>query len=162
MEVNPLIVVSMKSLTLRVVRANYEAFERILWRFSEENGGAGVCSICYDSQTGDWKITVKTGNISMFGPTFCCKKVASRAIENSLGIKRATYYEALGKLEEVGYLYRENGALKFRTLLLEKEKVISITEEEAKIFGKLSLWGIRVWAFSHFNHGVVSPQEVLD
>lgn len=50
----------------------------------------------------------------------------------------------------------------FRTLLLEKEKVISITEEEAKIFGKLSLWGIRVWAFSHFNHGVVSPQEVLD
>lgn len=24
---------------------------------------------------------VKTGNISMFGPTFCCKEVASRAIE---------------------------------------------------------------------------------
>lgn len=62
-------------------RANYEAFERILWRFSEENGGAGVCSICYDSQTGDWKTIVKTGNISMFGPTFCCKKVASCAIE---------------------------------------------------------------------------------
>ena len=40
-----------------------------------------VCSICYDSQTGDWKTIVKTGNISMFGPTFCCKKVASRAIE---------------------------------------------------------------------------------
>lgn len=54
---------------------------RILWRFSEENGGAGVCSICYDNQTGDWKTIVKTGNISMFGPTFCCKKVASRAIE---------------------------------------------------------------------------------
>lgn len=47
----------------------------------EKNGGAGVCSICYDSQTGDWKTIVKTGNISMFGPTFCCKKVASRAIE---------------------------------------------------------------------------------
>ena len=62
-------------------RSNYEALERVLWRFSEENGGAGVCSICYDSQTGDWKTIVKTGNISMFGPTFCCKKVASRAIE---------------------------------------------------------------------------------
>lgn len=90
------------------------------------------------------------------------QKLSPKDIENSLGIKRATYYEALGKLEEVGYLYREDGALKFRTLLLEKEKVISITEEEAKIFGKLSLWGIRVWAFSHFNHGVVSPQEVLN
>ena len=89
------------------------------------------------------------------------QKLSPKDIENSLGIKRATYYEALGKLEEVGYLYRENGVLKFRTLLLEKEKAISITEEEAKIFGKLSLWGIRVWAFSHFNHGVVSPQDVL-
>ena len=90
------------------------------------------------------------------------QKLSPKDIENSLGIKRATYYEALGKLEEVGYLYRENGVLKFRTLLLEKEKAISITEEEAKIFGKLSLWGIRVWAFSHFNNGVISPQEVLD
>lgn len=62
-------------------RSIYEALERVLWRFSEENGGAGVYSICYDSQTGDWETTVKTGNISMFGPTFCCKKVASRAIE---------------------------------------------------------------------------------
>lgn len=62
-------------------RSNYETLERILWRFSEENGGAGVCSICYDSQTGDWETTVKTGNISMFGPTFCCKKVASHAID---------------------------------------------------------------------------------
>lgn len=69
------------------------------------------------------------------------QKLSPKDIENSLGIKRATYYEALGKLEEVGYLYRENGVLKFRTLLLEKEKAISITEEEAKIFGKLSLWG---------------------
>ena len=66
---------------LAMKRSNYEALERILWRFSEDNGGAGVCSICYDSQTGDWKTIVKTGNISMFGPTFCCKKVASRAIE---------------------------------------------------------------------------------
>lgn len=90
------------------------------------------------------------------------QKLSPKDIENNLGIKRATYYEALGKLEEVGYLYRENGVLKFRTLLLEKEKAISITEEEAKIFGKLSLWGIRVWAFSHFNNGVISPQEVLD
>lgn len=52
--------------------------------------------------------------------------------------------------------------MKFRTLLLEEEEVISVTEEQAKTFGKLSLWGIRVWVFSHFNHGVVSPQEVLD
>lgn len=50
------------------------------------------------------------------------QKLSPKDIENSLGIKRATYYEALGKLEEVGYLYRENGALKFRALLLEKEK----------------------------------------
>lgn len=62
-------------------RANYEALERVLWRFSEESGGAGVFSICYDNQTGDWETTVRTGNISIFGPTFCCKKAASRAIE---------------------------------------------------------------------------------
>ena len=90
------------------------------------------------------------------------QKLSPKDIENSLGIKRATYYEALGKLEEAGYLYREDGALKFRTSLFGKEKVIFITEEQAKTFGKLSLWGIRVWVFSHFNHGVVSPQEVLD
>lgn len=91
------------------------------------------------------------------------QNLSPKDIENSLGIKRATYYEALGKLEEAGYLYREDGVLKFCASLLEKkEKVIFITEEEAKIFGKLSLWGIRVWVFSHFNHGVVSPQEVLD
>lgn len=62
-------------------RSNYEVLERILWRFSEENGGAGVCSICYDNQTGDWETTVRTKNISMLGPTFCSKKVALRAIE---------------------------------------------------------------------------------
>lgn len=62
-------------------RSNYEVLERILWRFSEENGGAGVFSICYDNQTGDWETTVRTKNISMLGPTFCSKKVARRAIE---------------------------------------------------------------------------------
>lgn len=62
-------------------RSNYEVLERVLWRFSEENGGTGVCSICYDSQTGDWKTIVKTGNISMFGPTFCSESVALCAIE---------------------------------------------------------------------------------
>lgn len=62
-------------------RSRYENLERVLWKFSEENGGAGVCSICYDNQTGDWEITVRTKNISMLGPTFCSKKVAMRAIE---------------------------------------------------------------------------------
>ena len=62
-------------------RSNYEVLERVLWRFSEENGGAGVFSICYDNQTGDWETTVRTKNISMLGPTFCSKKVAQRAIE---------------------------------------------------------------------------------
>ena len=79
------------------------------------------------------------------------QNLSPKDIENSLGIKRATYYEALGKLEGAGYLYREDGVLKFCASLLEKkEKVIFITEEEAKIFGKLSLWGIRVWVFFSF------------
>ena len=50
------------------------------------------------------------------------QKLSSKDIENSLGIKRATYYEALGKLEEAGYLYREDGVLKFCASLLEKKK----------------------------------------
>lgn len=62
-------------------RSSYEVLERVLWRFSEENGGAGTYSIRYDSRTGDWKTIEKTENISMFGPTFCCKEAASRAIE---------------------------------------------------------------------------------
>lgn len=62
-------------------RADYEALERVLWRFSEENGGAGVYSICYDKQTGDWETAIRTKNISMLGPTFYSKKVASCAIE---------------------------------------------------------------------------------
>ena len=41
------------------------------------------------------------------------QNLSPKDIENSLGIKRATYYEALGKLEEAGYLYREDGVLKF-------------------------------------------------
>lgn len=66
-------------------RADYETLERVLWRFSEENGGAGVYSIRYESHEGDWETTVRTGNISMFGPTFCCKTVALRAIEVAKG-----------------------------------------------------------------------------
>ena len=69
------------------------------------------------------------------------QNLSPKDIENSLGIKRATYYEALGKLEEAGYLYREDGVLKFCASLLEKRKSNFITEEEAKTFGKLSLWG---------------------
>lgn len=64
-------------------RSNYEVLERILWRFSEENGGAGVFSICYDNQTGDWETTVRTKNISMLGPTFCSKAIALGAIEEA-------------------------------------------------------------------------------
>lgn len=66
---------------LMIKRANYEALERVLWRFSEENGGAGTYSICYDEQTGDWETVVRTGNIFMPGQTFCSKEVALRAIE---------------------------------------------------------------------------------
>ena len=50
------------------------------------------------------------------------QNLSPKDIENSLGIKRATYYEALGKLEEAGYLYREDGVLKFFASLLEKKK----------------------------------------
>lgn len=62
-------------------RSNYEALERVLWRFSEENGGAGTYSICYDRQTGDWETVVRTENIFMLGQTFCSMNVAQRAIE---------------------------------------------------------------------------------
>ena len=97
---------------LMVRRSNYETLERVLWRFSEENGGAGVCSICYDSQTGDWETTVKTGNISMFGPTFCCKKVASRAIEVA---KEWLSYNGLAPKDVFFEISWQNPAVKYKT-----------------------------------------------
>ena len=66
---------------LMVKRSDYEALERVLWRFSEENGGAGVYSICYDKQTCDWETTVRTGNILIPSPTFCSKNIALCAIK---------------------------------------------------------------------------------
>lgn len=69
--------------TLMEKRSNYEVLERVLWRFSEENGGAGTYSICYDEQTGDWETAVRTENIFMLGPTFCSKAIALGAIEEA-------------------------------------------------------------------------------
>jgi hypothetical protein len=68
---------------LMIRRADYEALERVLWRFSEENGGGGAYFICYDKKIGDWNTAVRPENIFMFGPTFCRKKAASRAIEEA-------------------------------------------------------------------------------
>ena len=66
---------------LMVKRADYEAYERVLWRFSEENGGAGVHSFCYDKKTGNWETTQRMGNLFLYGPSFCSHQVALRAIE---------------------------------------------------------------------------------
>lgn len=63
--------------------ANYETFERILWRFSEENGGGGAYFICYDKKIGDWAITNTPTYILLLGPTFCSKAIALRAIEEA-------------------------------------------------------------------------------
>lgn len=62
-------------------RSIYEVLERVLWRFSEENGGAGTYFIYYDGQTGDWETGVRTENIFMPGQTFCSMNIAQRAIE---------------------------------------------------------------------------------
>lgn len=62
-------------------RSNYEVLERILWRFSEENGGGGAYFICYDKKIGDWAITNTPTYILLLGPTFCSKAIALRAIE---------------------------------------------------------------------------------
>ena len=64
---------------LMVKRSDYEALERVLWRFSEENGGSGLYSIYYSKKVGGWG-TAKA-DILMFGPTFCSKNIALRAIE---------------------------------------------------------------------------------
>ena len=66
---------------LMMKRASYEVLERILWRFSEENGGAGIYSICYDKKTGKWKTAERTANYFILGPTFCSENIALRATE---------------------------------------------------------------------------------
>ena len=66
---------------LMMKRANYEALERVLWRFSEENDGGGAYFIRYDKKIGDWVITVTAANLLLLGPTFCSKNIALRAIE---------------------------------------------------------------------------------
>ena len=64
-------------------RANYEALERVLWRFSEEHGGGGAYFIRYDKKIGNWGITETTAYILLLGPTFCSKAIALRAIEEA-------------------------------------------------------------------------------
>ena len=66
---------------LMMKRADYETLERILWRFSEENGGRGAYFICYDKKIGDWAITETPAYILLLGPTFCSKAIALRAME---------------------------------------------------------------------------------
>ena len=68
---------------LMVRRADYETLERILWRFSEENGGGGAYFICYDKKIGDWAITETPAYILLLGPTFCSKAIALSAIEEA-------------------------------------------------------------------------------
>ena len=64
-------------------RSNYEVLERILWRFSEENGGGGAYFICYDKKIGDWAINNTPTYILLLGPTFCSKAIALGAIEEA-------------------------------------------------------------------------------
>lgn len=66
---------------LMIKRANYEALERVLWRFSEAGGGAGFYSICYNKKVGDWKATKRAVDVLIPGPTFCSESVALCAIE---------------------------------------------------------------------------------
>ena len=66
---------------LMMKRSDYEALERVLWRFPEENGGRRVYFICYDRKIGKWAITEIPAYILLLGPTFCSKNIALRAIE---------------------------------------------------------------------------------
>lgn len=66
---------------LMVKRSDYEALERVLWRFSEAGGGAGFYSICYNKKVGDWKATKRAVDVLIPGPTFCSESVALCAIE---------------------------------------------------------------------------------
>ena len=64
-------------------RANYEALERVLWRFSEEHGGKGPFTIYYNLQDKRWKVMDITIPSLLFGPTFCCRWTAKLAIEEA-------------------------------------------------------------------------------
>lgn len=66
---------------LMVKRANYEALERVLWRFSEENGGAGCYTIYINTDKNSWSTLDIMASTVLFGPTFCSRQVALRAIE---------------------------------------------------------------------------------
>lgn len=61
-------------------RANYEAFERILWRFSEENGGPGNFYPRWGFKDG-WDNYCITDAHS-FGPSFVSEKVLRDAIKH--------------------------------------------------------------------------------
>ena len=62
-------------------RSDYEVLERVLWRFSEKNGGSDLYSICYNKTIEDWKVTKRAVNVLIPGPTFCSEIVALRATE---------------------------------------------------------------------------------
>lgn len=62
-------------------RANYEALERILWRFSEKNGGAGSYTIYIDTDKNRWGVLDIKVPAVLFGPTFCSRQAANEAIE---------------------------------------------------------------------------------
>lgn len=66
---------------LMMKRSDYEALERVLWRFSEAGSGAGFYSICYNKKVGDWKVTKRAVDVLRPGPTFCSESVALCAIE---------------------------------------------------------------------------------
>lgn len=62
-------------------RSNYEALERILWRFSEDNGGAGSYTIYINTDKNRWDVLDIRISAVLFGPTFCSRQVANEAIE---------------------------------------------------------------------------------
>ena len=62
-------------------RSNYEALERILWRFSEDNGGAGSYTIYINIDKNRWGVLDIRISAILFGPTFCSRQVANKAIE---------------------------------------------------------------------------------
>lgn len=86
-----------------------------------------------------------------------------KEIENKLGIKKTTFYDAVALLEKEGYLYKDEvGTYFFTTSVEDKSLEKSIlSEDEIRSFGKLSLWEIRVWCYFHFNSDL-SPQKILD
>lgn len=62
-------------------RSNYETLERILWRFSEDNGGAGSYTIYINIDKNRWDVLDIRISAILFGPTFCSRQVANKAIE---------------------------------------------------------------------------------